>query len=112
MSRMARKKNRKNRSKRRRAKSALFIFILVMMFVGIMTTDYVLRTMLALNDEKRVVGYIWSEEAHVVQFMGSKIIIEQDVFLSRLNDMVLWVSESLGPIFTRIMDMFITKDQI
>lgn len=85
------------------------MFILVMMFVGIITTDYVLRIMLALNDEKRVMGYILRGNTHKVQLMGSEIIIEQDVFLSRLNDMVLWVSESLSPSFTRIMEMFTTK---
>jgi len=53
----------------------MVMFILVMMFVGIITTDYVLRIMLALNDEKRVMGYILRGNTHKVQLMGSEIII-------------------------------------
>ncbi|MGV8145670.1 MAG: hypothetical protein ACLKAK_05220 [Alkaliphilus sp.] len=104
MSRMEMKKNRKRSS---RMKTGLFVFIILTFLVAIMTTDYVLRTMLALDGEKRVFSYMRSANSHVVQFMGSEIIIEQNLFLEKLNDMILWVLELLESAFTKISDIFL-----
>ena len=102
MSRMELKKSRKNRKNRSRIKITFFVFIIVMLFVGLLTTDYVHRTMLALNDEKRVIGYIWCGHSHTIQIMGNQIVVEQETIASIINDCILWLLEARDSCFSML----------
>jgi len=74
---MSRVEIKREIKRKKRQLRLLMVFIVILLMTGILSVDYALREMLALEGV-RVLGYEMQEEYIVVDFMGKSIYIENE----------------------------------
>ncbi|WP_090444081.1 hypothetical protein [Natronincola peptidivorans] len=92
---MSRRQMKIENKKKAKQLRMILIFIMIFLIIGILSVDYALREMLALEDT-RVLGYELEEENVVLYVIGEKIYIA--------NEKIEEIYVMLETGYSRIMD--------
>lgn len=91
-----------NKKKKRQLKGFI-ILVILFLILGIVSVDYALREMLALN-EIRAIGYELQEEEVVIYLLGETFYIANE----RVNEVYLFFQEGYYKIIEKIKNVGVT----